>query len=184
MTQRATRLIRRSDSARSSDRAGVSPGCLFDVVRRQFQLTRYAPDAHEDVLIQRVHGWIDEERVDRRMKSINAFEELLRYDNNTLILKFYLHISEEQQEEELLERIEEPEKYYKHSDGDWVERQSWDEYRDAYEDLIARSTIPWHVVPVDQRWYRNYIMSGIVVDAMENLDMEWPELVTKRDWDE
>ena len=139
---------------------------------------------YEDVLIQRVHGWIDDERVDRRMKSINAFEELLRYDNNTLILKFYLHISEEQQEEELLERIEEPEKYYKHSDGDWVERQSWDEYRDAYEDLIARSTIPWHVVPVDQRWYRNYIMSGIVVDAMENLDMEWPELVTKRDWDE
>ena len=133
---------------------------------------------YEDVLIQRVHGWITEEQVDRRMASINAFEELLQYDNNTLILKFYLHLSYQQQEEELMERLEEPRKHYKHNDGDWKERTHWHEYRAAYEDAIARSTIPWHIVPVDQRWYRDYVMSGIVLEALEGLNMKWPELTT------
>ncbi|MEM9848336.1 MAG: polyphosphate kinase, partial [Bacteroidota bacterium] len=73
---------------------------------------------YEDVLIQRVHGWIDEERVQKRMNSINTFEELLQYDNNTLILKFFLHISYDQQEEELQERLNEPDKNWKHNDGD------------------------------------------------------------------
>lgn len=135
---------------------------------------------YEDVLIQRVHDWIDERRVDRRFASINAFEKLLQYDNNTLILKFYLHLSKEQQKEELMERLEEPEKYYKHNDGDWVERKYWDEYRAVYEDMIERSEVPWHVVPVDQRWYRDYVMTDIVVNALENLDMQWPSLVTNR----
>ncbi len=138
---------------------------------------------YEDVLIQRVHGWITEEQVDRRIESINAFEKLLQYDNHTLILKFYLHLSEDQQKDELMERLEDPEKHYKHNDGDWKERESWDDYRDAYEDVMARSAVPWHIIPVDQRWYRNYLMSGIVLEAMENLDMQWPELVTNRKWD-
>ena len=137
---------------------------------------------YEDVLIQRVHGWIDEERVDRRIASINAFEELLAYDNNTLILKFYLHLSREQQELELRERLEEHDKHYKHNDGDWAEREHWDKYRAAYEDVIARSSIPWHIVPVDQRWYRDYVMTDIVVNALEGLGMEWPALETGREW--
>ena len=134
---------------------------------------------YEDVLIQRVHGWITEEQVDRRIESINAFEKLLQYDNNTLILKFYLHLSYEQQEDELMERLEEPEKHYKHNDGDWKERQHWEEYRAAYEDVLTRaSAVPWHVVPVDQRWYRDYVMSGIVLEALEGLQMKWPGLTT------
>ncbi|WP_116128013.1 PPK2 family polyphosphate kinase [Lewinella sp. IMCC34183] len=137
---------------------------------------------YEDVLIQRVHGWITEEQVDRRIDSINAFEHLLQYDNSTLILKFYLHISKEQQREELMERVEEPEKFYKHKDGDWREREHWDAYRSAYEDVIARSEIPWHIVGTDQRWYRNYLMSDIIVQALEGLKMEWPPLVTNREW--
>jgi len=72
---------------------------------------------YEDVLIQRVHGWIDEETVDRRFAAINAFEQLLAHDNNTLILKFYLHLSKEQQAEELMERVNESDKHYKHNDG-------------------------------------------------------------------
>ena len=139
---------------------------------------------YEDVLIQRVHGWIDEARVDRRIASINAFEKLLQYDNNTLILKFYLHLSKEQQEEELRERLNEPDKYYKHNDGDWEERERWDDYRAAYEDVLSRSEIAWHIVPVDQRWYRDYVMTDIVVKALEGLQMEWPALVTEREWDE
>ncbi len=135
---------------------------------------------YEDVLIQRVHGWITEDQVKLRMESINAFEKLLQYDNNTLILKFYLHISEEQQKEELLERVNEEEKHYKHKDGDWREREHWDEYRDAYEQAIAYSDIRWHIVGTDQRWYRNYVMSRIILEALEGLEMKWPKLVTNR----
>ena len=135
---------------------------------------------YEDVLIQRVHGWIDEERVDRRIDSINAFEKLLQYDNNTLILKFYLHLSKEQQEDELRERLEEPDKYYKHNDGDWEERELWDKYRAAYQDVINRSEVPWHIIPVDQRWYRDYLMTEIVVTALEELNMQWPALQTEK----
>ena len=137
---------------------------------------------YEDVLIQRVHGWIDEERVDRRIAAINAFEQLLTFDNNTLILKFYLHLSKEQQKEELMERVLEPEKHYKHNDGDWEEREHWDAYRKAYEDVIDRSEIPWHIVPVDQRWYRDYVMTEIIVNALEGLNMAWPGLETEREF--
>lgn len=137
---------------------------------------------YEDVLIQRVHGWVSEERVDRRIESINAFEKLLAYDNNTLILKFYLHLSKEQQEEELRERLNEQEKHYKHNDGDWEEREHWDAYRKAYNDVINRSEIPWHVIPVDSRWYRDYLMTDVVLDALKNLDMQWPALNTERKW--
>ena len=133
---------------------------------------------YEDVLVQRVHGWITEKQVDLRIDSINAFEQLLQQDANTLILKFYLHLSYEEQEEQLRERLEEPEKYYKHNDGDWREREHWEEYRAAYEDVIARSVVPWHIVPVDQRWYRNYVMTDIVVRELENLNMQWPGLET------
>ena len=133
---------------------------------------------YEDVLIQRVYGWITEEEVRQRMASINAFERLLQQDNNTLILKFYLHISKEQQKEELLERVNEREKFYKHKDGDWREREHWDEYRQVYQDAIAGSEIPWHIVGTDQRWYRDYQMTRIIVEALEGLQMEWPKLVT------
>ncbi|CAH1000157.1 Polyphosphate:AMP/ADP phosphotransferase [Neolewinella maritima] len=134
---------------------------------------------YEDVLIQRVHGWISEAQVDQRIASINAFEKLLQQDNNTLILKFYLHLSYEQQEEELRERLEEPEKHYKHNDGDWAERERWDDYRAAYEDVIGRSELTWHIVPVDQRWYRDYVMTEVVLNALEGLNMSWPALATE-----
>jgi PPK2 family polyphosphate:nucleotide phosphotransferase len=139
---------------------------------------------YEEVLVQRVHGWVNEEQIDQRFASINAFEKLLQQDNNTLILKFYLHISKEQQKEELLERVREPDKFYKHKDGDWEKREHWDAYRAAYEDVLARSEVPWHIVGTDQRWYRNYVMTEIVVNAMESLHMEWPALVTERkEWE-
>ncbi len=132
---------------------------------------------YEDVLIQRVHGWIDEQRVTERMDSINAFEHLLTYDANTTILKFYLHISKEQQEKELRERMEDPTKFFKHNPGDWKEREHWDAYRDAYNDVLNRcNNVPWHVIPVDQRWYRDYLMSEIVLGALEGMKMKWPEM--------
>jgi len=132
---------------------------------------------YEDILIQRVHGWIDEERVDMRIDAINSFEQLLEADNNTTILKFYLHLSYDQQKIELQQRIDERDKNFKHNDGDWEERKHWDEYMKCYEDAINRcNQVPWHIIPVDKRWYRSYLIAKTVLEAMESWNLSWPEL--------
>lgn len=131
---------------------------------------------YEDVLIQRVHGWIDEHHAQRRIDSINHFEELLAYDSNTLILKFYLHLSYEQQKVELQQRIDEEDKHWKHNDNDWREREYWNDYMRCYEDVLNRSSIPWHIIPVDQRWYRDYVMSKILLEVLEGLDLAYPPM--------
>lgn len=131
---------------------------------------------YEDVLIQRVHQWIDEEMVDFRFQAINAFEKLIQREANTLILKFYLHISYDQQEEELNQRLEEKDKHWKHNDNDWKEREKWADYRAAYQDVIDRSEVPWYIVPVDKRWYRNYVVAKTLVEELEKLDLEYPPL--------
>lgn len=140
------------------------------------QIVVFNRSHYEDVLIQRVHGWISEDHVQKRMNSIDAFEELLQYDNNTLVMKFFLHISYDQQAEELQERIDEPEKHYKHNSGDWEQRKHWDKYMECYEDVLNKSKVPWHIVPVDSRWYRDYIISKTLVEALEGLGMEYPPL--------
>lgn len=131
---------------------------------------------YEDILIQRVHQWIDEVHVQKRMNSINAFEELLQYDNNTTILKFYLHISQEEQLDELQERIDETEKNWKHKEADWKEATHWDEYRKAYEYAINESKVPWVIIPADQAWYRNYMVAKTVRDTLKDLKMVRPVL--------
>ncbi|HUR30021.1 MAG TPA: PPK2 family polyphosphate kinase [Saprospiraceae bacterium] len=136
---------------------------------------------YEDVLIQRVHKWIDEERVTARIKSINDWETLLQYDNNTTILKFYMHLSREQQKKKLQERIDDPRKNWKHNDADWKEAERWDEYIAAYEDAINRSTIPWIIAPVDQRWYRDYFIAEQVLLKMESLQFVLPTLDSKEE---
>ena len=131
---------------------------------------------YEDIVIQRVHNWIDDERVQQRMKAINTFEETLRDDNNTTILKFFLHISYEQQAVELQQRIDDPTKQWKHNSNDWKERELWDDYMNAYDYAISNSHIPWHIIPVDQRWYRDYLISGIVLEALEKMQLDYPRL--------
>jgi PPK2 family polyphosphate:nucleotide phosphotransferase len=129
---------------------------------------------YEDVLIQRVHKWISEETVTNRINSINAWETLLQQDNNTTVLKFMLHISRERQKEELQQRIDDPAKHWKHKDADWKEAELWDEYMLCYEDAINRSTTPWYIVPVDQRWYRDYFVAEKVVTTLEALNLKLP----------
>jgi len=109
-----------------------------------------------------------------RVDAINAWEKLLIADNNTTILKFYMHLSHEKQGEKLQERIDNPEKNWKHNPGDWEERKLWDRYREVYEDTINRSEVPWIIAPVDQRWYRNYFIASKVLEAMENMNMKLP----------
>ncbi|MCB0572019.1 MAG: polyphosphate kinase [Phaeodactylibacter sp.] len=131
---------------------------------------------YEDILIQWVHGWIDDERAEKRMQAINAFEELLAFDNNTLVFKFYMHISYGQQAKELQERIDEPDKHWKHNPGDWKEREHWDDYMRCYEYAFNHSSIPWIIVPVDKRWYRDYVMAKALVERLEQLGMAYPPL--------
>ncbi len=131
---------------------------------------------YEDVLIQRVHGWISEETVNARFEAINAFERNLQADNHTVILKFLLHTSKEEQAQQLQERIDEPNKHHKHNPSDWVEREHWDAYMDAYSDVLKRSEIPWYVIPTDNRWFRDYAIARAVRDALESLKLEWPPL--------
>lgn len=129
---------------------------------------------YEDILIQRVHKWIDEDKVSARIKSINDLESLLQYDNNTTILKFYMHISRETQREKLQERIDDPLKHWKHNPADMKESEHWNEYMFAYEDAINRSTVPWIIAPVDQRWYRDYFIAEKVLATMESLHFNLP----------
>jgi len=131
---------------------------------------------YEDILIQRVHGWISPAHVKKRMAAINAFEELLVFDNQTTVLKFYMHLSKKRQTEKLQERIDEPEKNWKHNPNDWEEAKLWRKYRVAYEYLINNNSIPWHIVPVDQRWYRDYVIAKKVVETLEGLKMKRPLL--------
>ena len=134
---------------------------------------------YEDVLIQRVHKWVDEETVEHRIDAINAFERNLVRDNNTTVLKFYLHISKERQKEKLQERIDNPRKNWKHNEGDWEERKLWNKYMACYEDAINSSEIPWTVVPADQRWYRDYFVARRVCEVLESLDLKLPTLVAR-----
>lgn len=131
---------------------------------------------YEDILIQRVHNWVDESRVTARINAINAFEKLLIQDNNTTILKFFMHISKERQLEKLKERMEKEDKFWKHNPGDWGERKYWDQYMDAYEDAINRSEIPWIIAPVDSRDYRNYFIAKQVLETLQSFKLKWPKL--------
>ena len=132
---------------------------------------------YEDVLIVRVHDWIDEAECKRRYHQINDFEKML-VEEGTTILKFFLHISKEEQKQRLLDRIDTPEKQWKFSAGDLPERALWDGYMKAYENMLnATSTewAPWYVIPGNHNWYRNLRVAGIVVDTLRGLNMHYPK---------
>ncbi len=131
---------------------------------------------YEDILIQRVHKWINKKKVDNRVASINDWERLLQQDNDTIVMKFFLNLSKARQKEKLTERIEVPEKNYKHNDGDWEERKHWTKYMRAYEDMLNRSEIPWYIVPSDSRWYRNYFVAKEVLKKLKSLKESFPLL--------
>jgi PPK2 family polyphosphate:nucleotide phosphotransferase len=129
---------------------------------------------YEDVLIQRVHNWIDDKVAHSRFVHINNFEKLLN-DCDTQILKFYLHIGKDKQLDKLNERLNVPEKYYKHNDNDFEERKHWDKYMAAYEDVFEHcGQTPWHIVPSDTNWYKEYVIAKTIRDTLVTLDLEYP----------
>lgn len=134
---------------------------------------------YEDVIIQRVHKWVDETVIKQRFNHINNFERLLT-ETGTVILKFYLHISQEEQLGRLQERMSDPTKMWKHNDNDLKERQYWPQYMKAYEDVFDKCSeyAAWNIVPADQNWYKEYVIAKKTVDALEALKMKFPGLKT------
>jgi len=132
---------------------------------------------YEEVLIQRVHHWIDEKRIMKRFDFINTFENMLEI-NNTKVLKFYLHISKQRQLERLDERKINPLKMWKYNKADYEERKYWDDYMHAYESVFEHCSpdIPWNIVPADQNWVKEYVISKKLVDTLEGFMMKYPEL--------
>jgi PPK2 family polyphosphate:nucleotide phosphotransferase len=136
---------------------------------------------YEDVLAPFVHGEIDKKTVAKRLGQINAWEETLA-QNDVIVLKFFLHISHETQTERLQARIDDPDKHWKLSPADFVERQYWKKYVHAYEHILSETSqehAPWFIIPSDHKWYRNTTISTILVEAMRSLKLKYPRPV----WD-
>ena len=132
---------------------------------------------YEDILITRVHKWCDDETAIKRMKAINDFELLQQEHNHTHILKFYLHISPEEQQERLSERMKYPAKMWKYNQNDFEEAKLWDIYRQMYEDCFNNCNNPeWTIVPADQNWYKEYIIANKLYELLKGLDMQFPGL--------
>jgi PPK2 family polyphosphate:nucleotide phosphotransferase len=132
---------------------------------------------YEDILITRVHKWIDDKTARMRMDAINHFERLLTDHNDTHILKFYLHISPEEQAARLQERIHDPAKQWKYNDDDFKEAKFWNDYMEMYEDCFLHCNEPaWTIVPADQNWYKEYIIASSVRDTLKALKMQYPGL--------
>lgn len=132
---------------------------------------------YEDVLIQRVHHWVDEKTIKQRYEHINNFEKLLT-ETGTVVLKFYLHVSREEQLQRLEERLSDKAKMWKHNDNDIKEREYWNEYMQAYEAAFANCSkyADWQIVPADQNWYKEFLIAKRVVETLEGLKMKFPGL--------
>lgn len=132
---------------------------------------------YEDILVTRVHKWCDDATARKRMKAINDFEQLLQEHNNTHILKFYLHISPEEQHERLSERMKDPAKMWKYNEKDFEEAKLWDIYMQVYEDCFNNCANPeWTIVPADQNWYKEYIIASRLHTLLKGLNMQFPGL--------
>ena len=147
--------------------AQVPPRGMFGIFNRSH---------YEDVLSPRVHKLISAKTMRNRLDDINGFEEMLAA-NDVLILKFYLHISRDEQTRRLQSRIDNKKKHWKLSEADIHERQFWPDYMDAYNRILSTTShrhAPWFVIPCDNKWYRNVVISGIIVDLLQSLKLKFP----------
>jgi len=132
---------------------------------------------YESVLVERVHGLVPKETWKRRYDEINAFERLLVAEG-TVIVKFFLHISKDEQRERLQERVDNPKKRWKFRAGDLDERKLWDQYQEAFADMLTQCNTkhaPWHVVPADHKWYRDVVVARTLISKLEELNLRYPE---------
>jgi PPK2 family polyphosphate:nucleotide phosphotransferase len=140
------------------------------------EITIFNRSQYEDVLVGKVRGLAPPERIEKRYSQILEFERMLA-EEGTTILKFFLHISKEEQRLRLQERLDRPEKNWKFNPGDLVERGFWNAYMAAYETALALTSTeaaPWYIVPSDRKWYRNLVVATALIDALKGLEMQFP----------
>ena len=133
---------------------------------------------YEDVLVVRVEQLAPEPMWRERYEAINEFEEFL-HESGVLILKFFLHISKGEQRERLQDRLADPHSHWKFKPADLATRAKWEQYTAAFEDALGKCSTehaPWYVIPADRKWYRNLVISQIVLETLRALDMTWPSL--------
>ena len=167
----------------SSFRAPTSIELAHDYLWRIHQVTPekgmmgiFNRSHYEDVLVVRVRSLVPESLWSQRYDQINEFERMLA-ENGTVILKFFLHVSRDEQKKRLRERVEDPTKNWKFNAGDLEERKLWDDYTPAYQDALSRCSTdwaPWYVVPSDSNKARNYLVAGRIVKTLESLALEYP----------
>ncbi|GAB5534753.1 MAG: polyphosphate kinase 2 family protein [Rubricoccaceae bacterium] len=132
---------------------------------------------YEDVLIVKVHGWAPPDIIERRYDHINAFEALLA-DAGTRVVKVMLHVSKDYQLERFRRRLQRPDKHWKFNPEDLEERGHWDAYQDVFETALARTSTeaaPWYVIPSEKRWFRDRVISQLLVDTLTSMDPQYPE---------
>jgi PPK2 family polyphosphate:nucleotide phosphotransferase len=132
---------------------------------------------YEDVLVVRVHNFVPSEVWSKRFDQINEFERTLA-ENGTTILKFYLHIDLDEQKKRLQARLDDPSKHWKFRLGDLQERKLWPDYMQAFEDVLSKTSTdyaPWYIVPANRKWFRDLVISSVLVDTLEGLEMKYPE---------
>jgi len=150
---------------------------VHKAVPRRGRIGVFNRSHYEDVLVVRVRELVAKSVWSKRYEHINAFEKLLA-DNDVHILKFFLHISRAEQLERFKKRLEDPRKQWKANPQDFEERKLWDDYMRAYEDALTKCSTehaPWFIIPSDCKWYRNLVVSQIIVETLEGLDMKLPE---------
>jgi PPK2 family polyphosphate:nucleotide phosphotransferase len=144
---------------------------------KQGEVVVYNRSQYEDVLVVRVHNLVPKEVWSQRYEEINEFERRL-VSNETHILKFFLHISKEEQLERFKKRLDDPDRQWKISESDYREREFWTDYDAAFEEALSRcSTVdaPWFVIPSNHKWFRDLAISQIIVNKLENLGIEVPK---------
>ncbi|WP_438432564.1 PPK2 family polyphosphate kinase [Gorillibacterium sp. sgz500922] len=145
-------------------------------------ITAFNRSYYEDVLITRVHKLIDDDEVERRFKHIERFEKLLT-DSGIAIVKLFLHISSDFQLKKIQERMVNPEKLWKFDHSDLEERRFWDDYQNAYNDVLSTTSTkrnPWYVVPANHRWFRDFLALKIIVSAFKDLNLAYPKVDLSR----
>jgi PPK2 family polyphosphate:nucleotide phosphotransferase len=135
---------------------------------------------YEDILVPTVEWYGTKKQLAQRVKHINDFEQLLT-ENNTYILKCYLHLSKDEQKKRLEERLTIPRKFWKHNDNDWESRKKWDMYRETYHSIFADcNVVPWTIVPTDKNRWKVYCITKALIKTFEEMSLERPELETEK----
>jgi PPK2 family polyphosphate:nucleotide phosphotransferase len=150
---------------------------IHQVTPKRGEIKVFNRSHYEDVLVVRVKNLVPEPVWRKRYTHLNNFEDLLS-DNDTLVLKFFLHISKEEQRARLQERIDNPDRNWKFSHADLEERKSWERYQEAFDEALVQTSTeraPWYVIPSDRKWFRNYAISTIVRQTLEAQKMKFPE---------